>query len=147
MPTTRKTTKDVTKYPVIKDGYYEIIKGIPTNYDYPSTVTLILYKNKVLAIAHNGLLAKPIYSKGAYDPSVDISGKYGLNKVFALLNSPNRYPGISLRYHDPELVEMFPSSILKSLGISRESIKKSIMGKYYNDMTWEKYLHSISYRK
>lgn len=147
MPTAKKSTRDVTKYPVIKDGYYEIIKGIPTNYDYPSTVTLILFKNKVLAIAHNGLLAKPIYSKGAFEGSADITGKYGLNKVFALLNNPNRYPCISLRYHDPELVELFPSSILKTLGISRESIKKSIMGKRYNEMSWEKYLHSISYRK
>ncbi|MBR6448231.1 MAG: hypothetical protein IKS74_07180 [Methanomicrobium sp.] len=146
MPTARKSTRDVTKYPVIKDGYYEIIKGIPTNYDYPSTVTLILFKNKVLAIAYNGLLAKPILKTGLYDPSRDITGKYGLNKLFALLNNPNKYPNISFRTSDPQLVELLPSSILKTLGISRESIKREIMGNYYKKYSWEEYLHSISYR-
>ena len=153
MPTTRKTTKSVVseilRYTpsVFKDGYYNVFKGIPLKEgDYPVSVTLITYKNKVIAVYHNGLLAKFTYQKDMFDPSVDVTGKYVLRTIVSLLNQSKGYPRLSFLYSDPDLVELLPSSILKYLGLSRESIKRQVMGKYYKKMTWEKYLHSISYK-
>lgn len=135
MATTRKTTNktrnQIYNYPVYKDGEYKIIKKIPTKYidsnNKPVSLTVILYKNKAIAAIYGeGKLAILKYDDDKSTYSVDITGKYGLNTILPILNNPELLPRISLDIYNPKLVNLLPNSVLKYLGISRESIKNRV---------------------
>lgn len=129
--TTKKTRNQIYNYPVYKDGEYEIIKNIPTKYadlnHKPVYLTMISYKNKVIAAICEGKPAILKYEDFKSDKfSVDITGKYGLNTILPMLNYPKEFPRLYFDIYNPKLVNLLPNSVLKYLGISRESIKKRV---------------------
>lgn len=120
MTTTRKTNNifDKNKYQVIKDGNFEIVKGIRTPND--EFATMILYKNKVVAIGFDGLdFNRPVYY-ASKDKAVDITGKYGLKTVIPLFLS-QKYPYISSggsRADYIKLLKFIPNSVFKKVGMT-----------------------------
>lgn len=120
MTTTRKTNNifDKNNYQVIKDGNFEIVKGIRTSDD--EFVTMILYKNKVVAIGMDGLdFYRPVYY-ASKDKAVDITGKYGLKTVIPLYLRQN-YPHIGVggsRADYIKLLKFIPDSVFKKVGIT-----------------------------
>ena len=120
MTTTRKTNNifDKNKYQVIKDGNFEIVKGIRTSND--EIATMILYKNKVVAIGFDGLdFHRPVYY-ASKDKAVDITGKYGLKTVIPLFLS-QKYPYISSggsRADYIKLLKFIPNSVFKKVGMT-----------------------------
>lgn len=120
MATTRKTNNiyDKNNYRVIKDGNFEIVKGIRTPYD--EIATMILYKNKVVAIGYDGLdFSRPVYY-ASKDKAVDITGKYGLKTVIPLYLS-QKYPCIrsgASRADYIKLLKFIPNSVFKKVGMT-----------------------------
>lgn len=120
MPTTTRKTNNIydkNNYRVIKDGNFEIVKGIRTS---NGLITMILYKNKVVAIGMDGLsFYRPVYY-ASKDKAVDITGKYGLKTVIPLYLRQN-YPHIGIggsRADYIKLLKFIPNSVFEKVGIT-----------------------------